>query len=401
MVAPLARRVFSLAFIIILFRALADDTAPDSVEDLVAGVPGGHPSELEEVLMDLQQPEQPRGPSSGTKAKEAKDKSNAHVSSVNHPNKKLTQNSWLTSLLGKNKQKKSECQRLVEAGEIPQSIHSPLKAYGYPSFDTETKKLTVAAGLPLSKINDFPVPIKVGSLDYIIQGRAAKVLLFLYCYSQYNIVGSVLNPDGHWDKTPQSVHPVYLQVSNVGPDPHGSVKAILLRSGVQQILKRVNPMEVMFSTLQGALDASPTLWNGVRHVYGVTMREWGWLQQSSEVASLLGISQSEAESIVEDLQSPSTAHSGAKRIWHLLNQTRHQKRDSGWSDPKTVCFGKPITVTITMYPKPCHNNRATLALSSSTVSVKEAFEGFAELLVMLGGIDKLYKVPDSFVTSAK
>ncbi|CDJ50293.1 hypothetical protein, conserved [Eimeria brunetti] len=313
--------------------------------------------------------------------------------------KKIRGSSWFKALVKKSKQKQknNECMMLKEEGIIPQAKNAPLKSFGYPRFDTNTKKMVVFPGVALTRVNNFLAPIKVGAQDFVIQGDAPSVLLFLDCFSQYEVIGSVLTEGGHWDSTPQSQSPVYIQLQNTGPEAFNSVREMLLHQSLNSLLKTIGPTSGLVEGLQEAAGSSSSSSSGsnagalgikgIKKTRKYLTQKWWWLKQVYGLASLLGVSTGEAKQALKEISRQQTFAGRARRFLQLLQQAqkRDKQQDSEmWRDSSAISLNEPFTLTITMYPKPSHNVRATAALSSSRVSVAEVFAALSKFFLSKG-----------------
>ncbi|OEH77760.1 hypothetical protein cyc_08492 [Cyclospora cayetanensis] len=269
------------------------------------------------------------------------------------------------------------CLKILEEGGIPQARDSPLKHFGYVYFDVNTKTYSTSSGVPLSVVNGALVPIKLGSRDYIMQGKLTDILLFLKCYSKYQVVGSYLGDDGHWDSTPDDRFPVYVQVENVGPEAHGSVSKALVRHSMQRVLKRINPRNVLAMALAGAI---PTLISNenAENLLTKLVKNWSASQSLGELS--LNLKQS-AEDTKESWEKLASEEKFVKRMGLFLEMllTSGANETEEWQGKDNVDLKKDLTVVLTMYPRPENKVRATRKLSSSTVSVEEVLVVVSEM----------------------
>lgn len=298
---------------------------------------------------------------------------------------------WFSKIMKKTKKRsKDECVRLKEEGHTPESRHSPLKSFGYVTFDVESRKHTIFPGLTLSKVNGFPVPIRVGSRDYVIQGDAASILMFLYCYSDYEVRGARLTEKGEWDEEEQTDSPLLLQVENVGPEAFGSVKYLLYTHTVETLLKSINPMAGFMGAIGKSVEALPQLSPMLKNAAMVAAAKWMWIKHLYHLAASLSFPPDEAAKVWQELAEVKEFSDRARRFVELLKEeSRKHRARQEWSGSEGVNLTKGLTLTITMYPKPQHDIRATYALRSSRVTVGDVFEAVAKLLSGAGAVGKL------------
>ncbi|KAL8428834.1 hypothetical protein ACSSS7_006964 [Eimeria intestinalis] len=301
---------------------------------------------------------------------------------------KLRSPKWIGKLVGKVTGKaKRECLRLKEKGQMPEArLHSPLKHYGYLRFDEETRAHTLYSALPLSLVNGFPVPIKIGSRDYILQGDVDSVLLFLECFSAYEVIGSVLGEDGHWHSTQQHADPVYVQMENTGPNAFGSARQALLRYSAERLLTSVSPLESFNSTVKTAVSSIPALAPEARHALQTLAANWIYLKGIYQLANILHLEAKEVHEGWKEMSEKKSLKERAKVFVSLLKKAREKEAKGRWTGRDYVDVQKPVTLTLTMYPKAAHAIRATIKLSSNRVLVEEVLQAVAALAAGHDGV---------------
>ncbi|CDI82335.1 hypothetical protein, conserved [Eimeria acervulina] len=304
---------------------------------------------------------------------------------------------WFKKLLKRATRKmKKKCLVIKEEGGVPEAKDAPLDSFGYPRFDSTTKRYGVFPGVPLHRIAGFLQPIKVGAQDYVVQGNPADVLIFFECFSAYEIIGSVLDETGHWVSTPQSHTPVCLQAQNVGSGAFDSVKEMLLHQSVSTLVKFISPDGLFLEAMQEAMGMAPGAADAMQKVYDYTKSRWFYAMQVFGIATALGVSASDAKKAIKDVGRQPDFPNRVRHFLKLLQQNKKDIPPGKWVDPDVVNITEPVTITITMYPKPGHGVRATACLSSSRVSVAEAFTTIAALFVKRG-VDDAFGDLDAFI----
>lgn len=297
---------------------------------------------------------------------------------------------WFMRFLGRLKgMKNKECRRIKENGGVPTSHSAPLKVFGYPYFDEHTKKHSVRAALPLSKINGFLIPIKVGSRDYVVQGNPERVLVFTECFSAYMVVGSFLREDGHWDSTPHTDNPLFLQVTNVGAEPFESVKTHIVHHSVETLLRRIGPLDTLGQSVAEGLRNIKHIGPAMKTALTKVAGQWMWLENLMELASVLHMSLEDAAKAWDAISREDTFPKKVRKFLSFLTKA-HNRISNQWSGAKNIDLTRKITLTITMYPRQENGVRATRKLSNSTVSVEELFEALKELVTDRGLADILH-----------
>ncbi|KAL8270664.1 hypothetical protein Esti_005410 [Eimeria stiedai] len=294
---------------------------------------------------------------------------------------KLHSPKWIGKLLARvTGEAKKECLKVKQRGGIPEArFHSPLKHYGYLSFDEVAKSHTTYSALPLSLLNGFPVPIKIGQRDYTIQGDLDSVLLFLECFSAYEVKGSFLGEDGHWHSAQQAEYPVYVQLENTGPTAFGSAGQVLLRHSAERLLNSVAPLESLSGIMEKAVSSIPVLAPEARQALQTLAANWMYLKGVAQLASVVHLDAKELQEAWQEMSEKKSLKERAKVFMRLLRKSREDEVKEQWSGRQFVDLQKPVTLTLTMYPRPAHVVRATIRLSSNVVFVEEVLKAVGAL----------------------
>lgn len=351
------------------------------LSDALDGIALGEAAEAEEVLESRTTDEETKGYET---VELPKDKIQPVGGDYKRPG-------WFTKLLQKAKLLPDDrCLRIKDAGGLPESKHSPLKRFGYVTFDVNTKKHSVFAGLPLTVVNGFPVPMKVGSRDYVIQGDIQTVLIFLECFSDYNVRGSFLGEDGHWHDAPQQEFPLYIQIENSGPQAFGSVRQMVMLESVRQLLKKIAPATKFNKTAEAAI-ARMRVSTIAKSALTAIATKWRFVKTVYKLSSVLHLTSKEVQEVWDEIGNMDSFTERAKRFVKLLKQARKTSQREKWTGQENVSLDKEITLTLTMYPQMEHQVRATMELSSSFVKLEEVLKAVNALLTRTG-LDVLEKV---------
>lgn len=389
-------------FLSAVFAVIATaEENPPSLEELIknSGLDFNDPVTLEAVSLAeayeaSQQPAietiKPKGTTSGA-ADAASSRSAMNFMSMIH------RSGWFGTLMKKAKMHfKDKCLRLKMEGHTPEAMDSPLEKFGYVRFDIEFRKHTISPGLTLTKFGRWLVPIRVGTEDYTIQGNSGSMLVFLDCFSDYEVRGARLTGEGEWDESQQTESPLFLQLENVGPEAFGSVKYMMYTHSVDQLLKSIDPMAGFAKTIWKPLEIVPAVAPAIKKSLVVAAGKWLWIKHLYQLAGTLDLSQEEVGEVWNDLAGQQTFSARIKRFLQLLRKSREHMAREEWSGYQNVKMKKPVTLTITMYPKPEHGVRATYALRSNRVKVAEVFKAVAKLLTATGTAEKLSDVNGIF-----
>ncbi|KAL8442246.1 hypothetical protein Emed_007351 [Eimeria media] len=297
---------------------------------------------------------------------------------------------WVAKLVSKvTGEGNEECLKIKKKGLMPEArFHSPLKHYGYVSFDEETKTLNASSGLPLSLVNGFPVPIRVGQSDYTVQGGLSSVLLFLECFAGYEVIGSYLSEDGHWLNTQQADNPVYVQLENTGPSAFGSARRVLLQYSAERLIKSVAPLESFNGIVEKAVSSIPVLAPEARHALQAVAANWIYLKGVYQLANIVHLDSKEVQEAWHEMSGKKSFKERAKVFVRLLKRSREQEAKERWSGREFLDPQKPVTLTLTMYPKPAHGVRATLKLPSNRVFLQDILHAVAAFAAGHDGISE-------------
>ncbi|XP_065664929.1 uncharacterized protein LOC100202753 isoform X2 [Hydra vulgaris] len=242
--------------------------------------------------------------------------------------------------------KKNACEKKKKFKEVPSGKDdSPLQAYGYPEFNQNTKSITVDPKATLMLSNKVKQPIRIGSRDYVISGKAEEIVAFFECFGDYDIIGSELNADGRW---PDNTGQIKIELQNVHPE-------------------KVNFEMTLFETMfDMAMDAILKV-----------------LDSTKVAASAYEIEQA-LKPIADYLPSPSEFIAKAKEVYVqkiskdkkkilMLNWLKEQdkKTMAKWEKSENVNKSDKLLMSLVMYTKPEKNLRTTYNTALSKISMKE------------------------------
>ncbi|XP_012565582.1 uncharacterized protein LOC100215701 [Hydra vulgaris] len=244
--------------------------------------------------------------------------------------------------------KKKACEKKKKSNEVPSGkIDSPLQAYGYPDFDENTKSVTVDPKATLILFNNVKQPIRIGSRDYVISGKAEELVAFFECFGDYDIIGSELNSNGSW---PNNTGQIKIELQNVYPGGSNFKNTLfetMFDMGMDAILNAIFP-------------ASP-----------------GKIAKAYEVGKLL-------KPVADYLPSQSEFITKAKEIFkktisedekkkEMLNWLKTQDNSTKqiWKKEENVNNKEKLLMSLVMYTKPEKTVRATYNTGMSKISMKE------------------------------
>ncbi|PHJ25364.1 hypothetical protein CSUI_000781 [Cystoisospora suis] len=275
---------------------------------------------------------------------------------------------WLQKVF-RSKEAKEKCKQTKRAGGIPSASNgdSPLKTFGYPNFDEQSGTTWLQRRMPLSIVNGYPAPIRVGGEDYYVQGSYDEITAFLVCFEDYQVIGSKLTPDGEWQDDERYAR-IYLQIENTREDirsPLGGVVSPLLRCGFEFFLRR-------FFKIGRAL----------RHLtkFDRLLKKIASLRHMSEF-----LPSTSTSVLLTNWNSLERADSNEERLRELTGavEAAHRRlglgEEQGWLQPENVDLSAPLTLSFTTYPRPVQGVRATLPMSSNVVTLGEIREQLLRL----------------------
>ncbi|PFH33769.1 hypothetical protein BESB_079850 [Besnoitia besnoiti] len=266
---------------------------------------------------------------------------------------------WLASHRA-TKKSTNVCKQAKKDGRIPSAAYgdSPLKSFGYPEFDEETGLTILRSRLPLTPVSGFLTPIRVGAEDYYIQGTYDKIIAFLECFEEYEVIGSTLATDGHWVEDPEQ-GPLYVQIQNTREgvrSPIAGIRNALFRIGFAHLAKalRINAISRRFVGV-----SYDDILKGLNEV-----RQLSEFLPSSTTADVLAA--------WEDVMGTQDRKKQLASIVNAVTQAITRARldpSHGWEKSEAVDLSAPLTMALTTYPRPAHGVRATLTLPSNRVTL--------------------------------
>ncbi|KAL8275310.1 hypothetical protein Esti_000759 [Eimeria stiedai] len=270
-------------------------------------------------------------------------------------------------LLTRLSKREEKCRDVLSEGRTPEARlgHSPLKHFGYPKHVDGITLL--ARQLPLNLVNGFPVPIKVGSQDYYVQGRVDAVLFFFECFGQYEAVAETLFSDGHWDTKAhgnEKPRPLYVQVQGVMQG--GSVPEIIVRTALHRVVKSIDFTLKKDGSLVKLVDAA--LRGDLRAEDFIQSSGSGPFPLIGDLAAYTNLSLSKLTELVEEMNG---ASGFAEKFEILCSYLEAEEEVEGWENYKAVRHHDRITVVLTSYPKPNSTVRATYQMGGNMVTLEE------------------------------
>lgn len=277
----------------------------------------------------------------------------------------------------------SKCRAALDEGDLPEARlgHSPISTFGYPMYDPKTQTHYFDRKTSLNTVNGFPVPIKLGVYDYSIIGTPDQIKSFLKCFADYEVIGSTLGQDGHWHNDPETadvpVLPVSVQVQGVMKT--GSIASLLTRRTVSSILQRVGPdvldhkylvdlLKAHFAGEEVAIEKLVTQNKGLRRVLAVV--------------ELLGHKSEKTRTFLEELKLATTVGEKVKVLTKYVNAylSALNPTHGQWVGGENVRLSRKVSLTLTVYPRPNNDVRATRVMDSNIVTLGDVLNVFEEIV---------------------
>jgi len=282
------------------------------------------------------------------------------------------QYSWITDLarkikdfiLGKGDDYLKTCQKTKAKGGVPSAEHgdSPLDVFGFPYFDERSRRISVKPGVTLSYMFGVRQPIKLGSRDYIISGTAKQLQSFLECFSSYEIIGSSLQPDGHWAA---GVGSLKMQLSNVNPtSPRltDDLWAMIFKISMDRIIKYLDPMRIIEDKdllIMGGNKVIDTATDMEKLLFKI--KEWlpwtdKYLQKFMELYKGKGTLQEKTDKFLKYVKGEEAKRNSLRKQWIGLDNVDKDAQ---------------LMITLTMYDKPNNRVRSTYTFDQARVTVAD------------------------------
>lgn len=269
-------------------------------------------------------------------------------------------------LLTQGRTSSQTCKEVKKAGRTPEARlgHSPTPLFGFPVFSPEFKTTILERRLPLNMINQHLVGIKVGAEDYVVQGHVHRVISFLDCFADYTVTAQTLFSDGHWyseEHDGEKPRPVYLQIQ--GATSNGSLPELFVRQSLIDIVRLIDFNLAKQGTLTALVDEAFV--GQLTPAEFMTTRSGG-----TAVRQLRAYARAKGQKflgLVKQLQNAPTF----KEKIEILNKflSEDDPSPAGWTQAWAVQHQTRITLTITTYPRPDYNNKATFRMNSPTVTL--------------------------------
>ncbi|CBZ54523.1 conserved hypothetical protein [Neospora caninum Liverpool] len=142
-----------------------------------------------------------------------------------------------------------KCEEKKKKNGIPSAADgdAPMEKFGYPHFDPHSGVSVLKAQAPLSFIGGFRQPVKVGALDWLVQGTMDDILKLLVCFGDYSALAETLGEDGRWHSD-GSAGPLYIQMQNTAKY-QGDVASILAAYSLDRIKGQIDAWGVIDNTI--------------------------------------------------------------------------------------------------------------------------------------------------------
>lgn len=273
----------------------------------------------------------------------------------------------------------AKCLAKLETGNVPEArLDSPIETFGYPSFDTLSKKVTLSTRIPLNVVGGYKVPITVGAEDYQIQGKPSQVKEFLRCFAEYEVRGESLNQDGHWISEGPQALPLNIQVQRAGGEGVGSsASQQVLRMAVDRILKLVDPADLTVNNAKVILNAIDKGGLAASAV-DIAVSTKDIIEKLLSIRDYVHVDREKLLDAYKEIAAAPTTTERAKVFAHLVRKSLlgGEAKCVGNED---IADANEIVLSITTYPRPRNGIRATCPLTSPRVLLGDIFESLSEL----------------------
>lgn len=273
-----------------------------------------------------------------------------------------------------------KCKKRKEDGEVPSAElgDSPVKTFGFPFFDINSRSTAVRPGVTLSYMFGTRQPIKIGSRDYVVAGFPGELMAFFECFRDYKIIGSTLAQDGHWYQN-GNIKIQLQNLNNVGVSTKDELWEMLFKVGVPRIIKYLNPVKIIkgmdakiFGTkiLKTKMDMMKAL---------AQIKKWlpgndNFIQKIAALFMQPCPACDKEDCTIETLACLKNKGSKLIEFWKLEEARKDKLREKwvGWDD--VTKSQRRIMVTFTMYAKPEHGVRATYNTGKSVLPVADVID---------------------------
>ncbi|XP_012564164.2 uncharacterized protein LOC100202753 isoform X1 [Hydra vulgaris] len=264
---------------------------------------------------------------------------------------KSTSRSFVSDILAKFdsefETKKKKCEDKKKSNEVPSGkIDSPLETYGYPNFDENTKSVTVHPGATLMLSNKVKQPIRIGSRDYVISGKAEEIVAFFECFGDYDIIGSELNLNGSW---PDNTGQIKIELQNIFPGDSNFKNTLfetMFDLSMDAILKTISPAGKVYASGYEVIKA-------LKPIMDYLPSQSDFIEKATEIY---------VKMISED-----------EKKKEMLNWLKEQDKSNKqmWKKPENIKKNDKLLMSLVMYTKPEKTIRATYNTGMSKISMKE------------------------------
>ena len=210
----------------------------------------------------------------------------------------------------------------------------------------------------LSFIKGFRQPIHLGVYDYLIAGTPRELKAFFDCFSDYEVIGHLLNEDGKWEKEKGTIK---IQLSNLMKSPKftESLWEMMFTIGLDTVTKLLDPSKIISNELFG----KPTILKNIDQI----KKAWRVAQKYLPIPE--NMVDKVAEICAKDLPIKEKINEFMVLLKNEQNQLSAFKEK--WSGKDNVSTKSKILVSLTMYTKPEHRVRATYDTGKSKIYLKE------------------------------
>ncbi|XP_012558956.1 uncharacterized protein LOC100211383 [Hydra vulgaris] len=255
---------------------------------------------------------------------------------------------------------KPSCKDILKNKGTPDKKNfSEFKNYGYPNFDDKTTKIKLEPRGPLSVLNGFKIPIRLGAEDYCIAGDSDKLKTFFECFGQYEVIGSELDMEGKWVNNTGTIK---IQISNLskGPKLTDSMYEMVFKMGLDKIQNYLDPSKIIGLEIFGGPKGN--------------LKDLKKLKKAWNTAKkYIPLPENAVNKIAEISAREISLPDKIEQVFQLIKKETDaiKASKSSWKEPKNVTKNKEFLVTLTMYARPENNVRATYDTLKPTVTLEE------------------------------
>ena len=253
------------------------------------------------------------------------------------------------------RKKKYDCIPSAENGD------SPLTTFGFPVFNEAARSVVISSDTSLSYMSYVREPVKIGLRDYVIVGYPDELIAFAACFENYNVIGSSVNREGHWNENKGTIKIQLQNIDTGGTELNSTLFEMLFKFTIDRIIKYLNPLKVIKGFDAHILGGSGAVKNLARMTSAMNLIK-PWIPGDKTLI----------EKMVEIYAKESPIKIKVNDFIQIFEENEAkvalQKQWSGWANVRKE---GEILVTLTMYAKPENDVRCTYDVGNATITMKE------------------------------